>query len=240
MRVFQPHMPATTHQLGSRGVAALDVLPTNFNALIWNIHKASHPRLGSHLDHLSSLSDLVLLQEAIECQTPAAHAWQFARGFQSQDSFAGVAIGSQARAVMSEAIRSVAREPLLDTPKMALATKYQLEDRPNPLLVVNVHAINFASDGAFRSQLAQVHDSMSEHIGPVLFAGDFNTWSPSRTRALNELAATLKLTPVPISNDSRRLVLDHAFVRDLEVTSATLFDDVKSSDHAPLFLRLKA
>lgn len=242
MGIFQLRIPATHQLLGTRGVGSLDTLPTQFNALVWNVAKGADPALPRHLEHLTSFSDLVMLQEAVESRTPTArHAWSFARSFEVQDSFTGVAIGSPTRPLAAVPIQSAAREPFTHTPKMMLASRFNIVGRSNPLLVLNVHAVNFVSNEAFRSQLAQLAEVIRDHPrGPILLAGDFNTWSPYRLSALRALAKDLKLTPATPTNDPRRLVLDHVLVRDLSVTSASVFGDVGSSDHKPLFLRLQA
>ena len=44
------------------------------------------------------------------------------------------------------------------------------------LLVVNVHAINFVMLHTFEAFIKQLISAMKNHHGPILLAGDFNTW----------------------------------------------------------------
>ncbi|HEY9711625.1 MAG TPA: endonuclease/exonuclease/phosphatase family protein, partial [Oculatellaceae cyanobacterium] len=86
--------------------------------------------------------------------------------------------------------------------------------------------------------------ALSEHRGPIIFSGDFNTWSRKRA-ALVELAATrLGLTPVAFAPSETKKIkrfllsppLDYIFYRGLseKKASAKVLDQVSSSDHKPL------
>ena len=60
------------------------------------------------------------------------------------------------------------------------ATNYALPNQ-QLLLSVNLHAINFTlgiSD--LKQQLDDAADIMRHHTGPIIFAGDLNTWSDER------------------------------------------------------------
>ena len=109
--------------------------------------------------------------------------------------------------------------------------------------MVNVHAINFSlSIDAYREQLSALGDALATHDGPIIFAGDLNTWSAGRRRAVDDVAARLGLTEVSFPDDKRTLFfgnqLDHILTRGLRVVTATAIE-VTSSDHNPVTVTLQ-
>ncbi len=72
------------------------------------------------------------------------------------------------------------------------------------------------------------------HIGPMIWAGDFNTWSRSRKKFLEDIAYELWLTWLQPNNDTRFLKLDHVLYRGIEPTYAEVITSIWSSDHYPV------
>jgi endonuclease/exonuclease/phosphatase (EEP) superfamily protein YafD len=108
--------------------------------------------------------------------------------------------------------------------------------------VVNIHAINFVGVNKFSRQVAQVVDLIVGHEGPLVLAGDFNTWNPRRKKILAKAAESLGLNRVPVA--ARRLrhlnqVLDHVFYRGLELLASRPLRHIKSSDHVPLWAEFR-
>ena len=69
-------------------------------------------------------------------------------------------------------------EPWLGTPKATSITEYPLQDRDDRLLTINLHAVNFTLGlENFQQQFGALADVLSQHQGPVILAGDLNTWS---------------------------------------------------------------
>ncbi|NMU84205.1 hypothetical protein HKB16_15060, partial [Vibrio parahaemolyticus] len=78
------------------------------------------------------------------------------------------------------------KEPWLRLPKSALYSQYHLSNGEK-LAVVNVHAINFTvGTKEYVSQLTALEMLLKHHVGPILFAGDFNSWSESRVNAMRQ------------------------------------------------------
>ena len=77
---------------------------------------------------------------------------------------------------------------------------------------------------------------MKHHQGPVVLAGDFNTWSDERMVVVNDLAQRLSLESLDYTNHNRTSVfgnaLDHVFYRGLEPVEHDTWI-VTSSDHNP-------
>jgi endonuclease/exonuclease/phosphatase (EEP) superfamily protein YafD len=131
-------------------------------------------------------------------------------------------------------------EPIVSTPKSMTLVKYPLKDRTDELLVISVHAINFQTTAAFKRHIDQIIGYVKDHIGPVIVAGDFNTWNQARMSYLFGLAKKQGLSEVTFKNGEQRLkfagfVLDHTFTRGVKIKdSSVILTD--GSDHHPLFV----
>jgi endonuclease/exonuclease/phosphatase (EEP) superfamily protein YafD len=159
---------------------------------------------------------------------------------------------SQVAPTRSEGIPTRWQEFFLATPKVALATEYLLPDGAR-LLAVNVHCLNFERWGTLklRAQLTALKALMAKHTGPILLAGDFNTWNQRRLGLVTALARDLQLREVgefagPLTTGDRRaavvnwllgidraLALDRVYYRGLSPLSATVLP-LMSSDHRAL------
>jgi endonuclease/exonuclease/phosphatase (EEP) superfamily protein YafD len=143
----------------------------------------------------------------------------------------------------SLACRFKATEPWLRTPKAASVTEHPIEGSGQRLLAINLHAVNFALGLAdFESQFADIGVVLSEHRGPVVFAGDLNTWSDTRQAMVDAFMTAHGLEPVSFEPDLRTTAfgraLDHIYVRGLQPQSAAVIP-VVTSDHNALQVRLK-
>ena len=77
--------------------------------------------------------------------------------------------------------------------------------------------------------------------GPVIFAGDFNTWSASRQAAVDDFMSEHGLGSIAFEPDLRSRAfgraLDHIYVRGMQAEFAQVIP-VTTSDHNPLRVRL--
>lgn len=213
----------------------------------WNIHKNGDPGWQADLARFLASSDFVLLQEAsltdalrAELARARRH-WVHADAWALDDVANGVLIATAAAPY--EACVQRAREPLITLPKSVLIAWFRIEGRIDTLAVANVHAINFTLEpGAYDDQLRAVADVLASHRGPVVLAGDFNTWSAVRVSAVRALAARLGLTEVPASFGERSLFLgrpaDYLFTRGLDVEDSWI-DAMASSDHAAIVATMR-
>ncbi len=217
---------------------------------IWNIFKGSG---GEHFYNdfrlLSFQSDILLLQEALLSQrsmhylTPpgfqAVHGASYERADSLRDGVMTLArVGPH-----GEPCRFLCKypEPVLKTLKAALVTFYPLEAHPWPLMVVNLHATLFRSVKRAEEEIDHLLAKLPEHKGPILFAGDFNTFTPAYFRAVEQRLGSIGLRYVPIPNDPRRSLdnLDQIFVRGLTVSDIEIDTRVQSSDHFPIRATLR-
>ena len=219
--------------------------PERIKLLSWNIAKGS--RHGWELD-LASLvheQDLVLIQEAsLERGMHQAlgnrSCWAFAPGFSTRRQTTGVMTLSRAITLGFHAHQHP--EPLIRLPKAALVTEYRLKGMQERLMVANIHAINFtAGTRSFQRQLERLHEQLRQHDGPLIFAGDFNTWRHKRVRVMESFLQSLGLSSAEYATDQRKqafgLALDHLFYRGLKPLHANAYK-IRSSDHSPVLAEL--
>jgi endonuclease/exonuclease/phosphatase (EEP) superfamily protein YafD len=232
----------------ARDVASPQALdPRALRVLTWNIHKEGDAGWERDLAQFSAANDLVLLQEAV--LSPAlldlldSHNFRFtmASSFLYQDTDVGVL--TAARVLPITSCTELIVEPWLRIPKSATITWFALKGTPQTLVVVNVHAVNFAlSLGVYREQFDALVTALRSHDGPIIFAGDFNTWTDGRLAVVQDAAAALRVTAIPFAEDLRSLFLghqlDHMLVRGLDVVQAAAIA-VKSSDHNPVTATLR-
>jgi endonuclease/exonuclease/phosphatase (EEP) superfamily protein YafD len=167
--------------------------------------------------------------------------WVMASSFIYSSIDIGVVTGSRKLPLTSCTQRVT--EPLIRIPKSGIITWFRLAGQEETLAIVNVHAINFALTlGGYRAQLEALGAALEHHPGPIIFAGDLNTWTDARNEAMRAVAARLGMTEIAFKEDRRTLFmgkqLDHIYVRGLEVSAADAIP-VTSSDHNPVRATLR-
>jgi endonuclease/exonuclease/phosphatase (EEP) superfamily protein YafD len=213
----------------------------------WNIFKGGMEGWQAELERMAAEHDVLLLQEAVmnapfrEVLARAGLVWQMAGAFAMGDEERGVMIAARVPAVDGCTLRTY--EPLALLPKSAMVAHFKLAGSERTVAMANLHGINFTLGlGSFREQLEAVATELARHDGPIVFAGDFNTWSEARNQVLTGIVVRLGLFPVTYEPDERRrafgLPLDHFFVRGFKVGRAQA-PVVKSSDHNPILVILE-
>jgi endonuclease/exonuclease/phosphatase (EEP) superfamily protein YafD len=227
----------------ARGRARAEALdPEAIRILTWNVHKQDDAGWDRDLARFARGNDIVLLQEAVldpplrAVVEGAGMRWVMASSFIYSDIDIGVVTGSRKTPLASCTQRVT--EPLIRIPKSGVITWFRLAGREDTLAVVNVHAINFALMlGGYRAQLMALADALKDHHGPIIYAGDLNTWTQARNDVMQDVAKELGLTEITFAHDRRTLFLgkqlDHIFVRGLELVDSEAIP-VKSSDHNPV------
>ena len=229
--------------------------------LNWNIHKEGNTRdweiaIARIVEDKDP--DFLLLQEVrLEAEVGSfisedlQYGWEFSPNvYQGQyGAYSGVLTASNIKPKTVESALTKKTELFSEIKKTLLLAKYSVGSPASELLLINIHAINFniGLDG-FKEQMRCIAEAITEHNGPVIVAGDFNTWRQDRLDILNELALDMKLEKVDFGSDADNIMtvfgntLDHIFISKdrLEVVNGS--QDVlavKPSDHSPLFVELR-
>lgn len=208
---------------------------------VWNIYKQNNSGWQSELTEYMLGSQLTLLQEVkwssdlIKMITDYDSKFVMVRAFNLDNALFGVM--SLSKIKPSKACAYLEAEPMIRFPKSALSSIYPLSNGQQ-LLVINQHSINFELDiESYQAQLAQVESLLAEHNGPVIFAGDFNTWSDERVLLVHNFAHKYNLTAVTFKPDRRTKVLgnqiDHIYYRQLNLIESQA-DISNGSDHHPM------
>jgi len=231
------------------GFSQTELGTLSISVLNWNILKGDRRSWNKDFQNISKNMDLLLIQEAylnenvLDGLSKAQMGWIFSPSFfyAANNVPTGVLTASHARPIFCRALR--AREPIIRTPKSSLITKYTLTGENQVLLVANVHAINFSFGAkSYKSQAFELKQEMQDHSGPIILAGDFNTWSEKRLQSLQEVTEQLGLRSVQFPTDHRKKVfkkaVDHIFYRGLTVAGARVLR-VRSSDHNPMLVEFR-
>ncbi len=214
-----------------------------FRITTWNLHKFQRANWQQELKLWSRRSDLLLLQEVMErpalsqLLTPAHFNWLQLQAFRLEGEATGVLNAAPAAALYSCSLR--APEPVSRLPKSTLLTLYALEGSAYPLLVVNVHGVNFELGmAAYSRQITRIFKLVARYPGPVVLAGDFASWGDKRAGYLSGLALQNGFEEVLPSPDQRVRAMsapvDHIFYRKLNLHRSES-QKTNASDHTPLW-----
>ena len=207
----------------------VDPTPIRFplNVLVWNVAKSNAVEFDGIEYNSNSME---ILQESY-----ANNQIAFAAGYTLNEA-TGTLI--RTNATPSHQCSWKSYEPILRTPKTSLVTVYPIEDRNDSLMVINLHGVNFSwLLGTWKTQMNRVFEFARSHNGPVIVAGDFNTWRPARVKHIHALAAAQGLAQARYTEDNRSrptgLPLDWVFTRGIRVRElSSEFSPL--SDHNPI------
>ena len=238
-------------------------LPASITIANWNAQKGKNPRFATDLKLLIAREkhDILFLQEAktdlFEPQQMGgylAQSWSYPW---PGGKTVGVMTLSRVPPVRIEQVPTKYREFGVTAPKVSLVTEYPLPNGEN-LLAVNVHLLNFEvwSVKNLSHQLEDLKTIMAHHTGPIVMAGDFNTWSKKRLELVRKIARDVKLQEVTGFPEGRTagdtqsefwnealgvdkdLPLDRVFYLGFNPTTARVLN-YETSDHRPILVKLK-
>ncbi|MBU2896501.1 endonuclease/exonuclease/phosphatase family protein [Vibrio hepatarius] len=210
--------------------------------LVWNIYKQNKDNWQQSLQSYTQNKQLVLLQES--SLTSDLKDWLKSQQWNAYqvDAFeifnTSVGVLSLSKAIPQKACAFTELEPWLRLPKSALYTNYRLSNG-ELLAVINIHAVNFTyGTREYQRQLDTLTDLIELHRGPIIVAGDFNSWSETRIAVVEKALNKLDLKEVDYSPDNRSqfvtgYALDHVFYRGLKLLRAEASPS-DASDHNPI------
>ena len=220
-------------------------LPAEFSIVDWNIYKQQGDDWRSELTTLIEQNDLIVLQEAKlsfllhQLMQQYGLSWTQVEAFSIYKQSMGVLTASKIEPI--SVCKQALAEPWIRFPKSSLISYYPWTGSDKPLLVANMHMINFTLGvDEFNQQLESVISVIRQHQGPVIMAGDFNTWTKKRLSRLIEVTASVELRQLVYQNDVRETAfghpLDDIYFRGLQQISASSYETT-TSDHNPIVAR---
>ena len=215
-----------------------------FTLLNWNIYKQQKDSWREQLQKWAESADIITLQEAklspqlidFSNKNKLFYIQNFA--FKYDGYVHGV--NTLSRVTATSACGTAYKEPWLRIPKTGIATTYPVQGDKQSLLVINIHAVNFTFTAApLQEQLSPYLNLIKQHSGPIIFSGDFNTWSDARLDNVQQSLIKSGFSEALFDEDKRLtafgLPLDHIYFRGLKVTDAQSLA-TESSDHSPQFV----
>lgn len=220
-----------------------------FTVLCWNVAKLTLK--SSYLEYLQAVIenekvDILLLQEVKKELTKEFDIYDYSYilspNIETKRNVYGVLNAFQVSCEEEYSLLTQKREFKYATHKVTLITKHKIS-LDKELLIVNLHAINFVKNSAFQNELYNIKSAIKSHKGPMIVAGDFNTWNVKRVHMLREFTNELSLQEVGFGDSSKLKkvftnCLDYIFYRDLKLTDSKVID-TKLSDHNPIIATFK-
>lgn len=215
-----------------------------FKFVVWNIHKGLDKGWQQSLQQFAQEADFLLLQEVASTQQLAQEIPQFSTAlYVTSFSYLGRKSGVSilAKTMPQRICGGAEKEPWILIPKVGNAMTFPLQNGQS-LLVVNLHLVNFEfHPTSYRNQLENMMRLIAQHQGPIILAGDFNSWNQPRLNLVRRFAKQYQLNEVNYHPDERLRFLtnplDHVFVRGLNVITSTTVK-TSSSDHNPIFVEV--
>lgn len=212
--------------------------------VVWNLCKFSKRNIKTELGSIFSESDphVFLGQESLW-----AESWE--KYFAELSNFKGLMGNSflvkkktptgvlslvKSQPISTHFFRSEVREPVSGTPKTIIGTKILWKNLE--VLLLNIHAINFVKAKTLKHQLEETQSLLNDHSGPVIYAGDFNTWSGSRLNVVESFMNRNNLSEVAFAAPKK---LDKVYCRGVVLTYSKVLHSFRGSDHKPLEVHFK-
>ena len=243
------HVPES-NCLWRAGLATIPEISNQVTRIaIWNLCKGAGGRLFEHDYRMVCYrSDIVLTQEALLSErgiltyTEPGFAAIHAASYMRRDGIRDGVMTVSRFHFDEPSMRIVCKypEPIFQTPKVALVSYFKIAGTDKRLMVINIHATLVRRPEGATEEMLHLVSQLPDHDGPIVFAGDFNTFTTRYLGVVSRVLRRLDLKLVDIANDPRPAIgaLDQIYVRGVEVRSAHIDTTVRNSDHFPLFVEL--
>lgn len=216
-------------------------LSPEFSVITWNAHKLTDKNFMPDLIRLGQETDVILIQEAMhnsDLQSTLALKFEFSFSFNksfctSDKQATGVMNASRYQLQNNLTLVSPDLEPVTNTPKVSGYSAVRIPEI-GVIHIINTHGLNFDLGSKFDNQINKLAQFIQRLEGPVIWAGDFNTWSAGRQKHLDKKAKELGLAHLLPAIDNRSQKLDHVYIKGLEVLNIQILENIRSSDHLPI------
>ena len=221
--------------------------PENISFLNWNIYKGNGHNWQQDLSafakthHVMTIQEAMLSDELTVLLEKHEFNWVMNTAFYLDGAAAGVMNVSSSDAVHSCGFKT--KEPIIRIPKSTLLSYYNIDGYEKKLLVANIHGINFTlGTASYREQLQALYQAAIHHDGPMIVAGDFNSWSDERMAEVETFVELLSLSELEYSVNNKTHIfgnaIDHVFYKQLELVDHQVHQ-VLSSDHNPISVNFR-
>jgi endonuclease/exonuclease/phosphatase (EEP) superfamily protein YafD len=235
-QIIQPADSSTTQNDGLNS--------NSISLLNWNVYKGSGENWAADFEQLSQAKDIITLQEARldehlhQTLDALKLYWDLTTAFLYNKLKVGVLTAARVPPISRCSIHS--KEPIIQLPKTLIVNLYPLSGSEHQLLVANIHSINFTfGTKKYKEQITALQRVIQQHNGPVIVAGDFNSWSDRRMKIITQFKNDLSLSSLPYQNHTRTQIfgnaIDHVFFRELIATNVEI-PELTSSDHNPIIV----
>ncbi len=227
-----------------------ELIGSEFSLLIWNVHKENQTQKFQNIFHELMLSysiDFLLFQEIRYSKRSSfilkEYSYVLASNIETSKDIFGVLTASKVSFKKIERQKTSQKELGFLTHKSLLITQHPLPNEKS-LCIVNIHSINFVSLKVFTQELKRLCNLLINFNGPLIIAGDFNTWSSGRMKEIENFKNKLflKYTDIQEKHHIKHTFakpLDHLFYRGLELIQAKAIDTAQVSDHNPIYANFK-
>ncbi|WP_439134574.1 endonuclease/exonuclease/phosphatase family protein [Pseudomaricurvus sp.] len=233
-----------TQQLNHEG----EKLPREFTLVVWNIFKRHGVEIfDNDICDLAHRSDILCLQEVLaskQLDLPQ-ELWtlnhNYSTSYHRPDGFTEGVLTASGYPIhkQGQALLSLRREPVTRTPKATVISLMPTACGQN-LLLINLHMLLFKRRSVFKLELEQILAACERYSHlPAVFCGDFNTFTRSQLRLLDEILGAAGFERCrPFHKPRTRRYLDHIYIRGLHLLEMEIIDTISSSDHSPLICRV--
>ncbi|HAZ12875.1 MAG: hypothetical protein A2X86_08800 [Bdellovibrionales bacterium GWA2_49_15] len=240
--------------LGSANDKDQTLNPQEIDLLVWNTYKSQNPSWRTDFSFLSLDKEIIVLQEAFLCDVVKEtfenqNIFQYKMATSFIYTRSGIPTGTATGSTIFPTRFSFKKTRDVEivglTPKALLFTEYPMTGRSDTLLVVNIHALNSVPAIVLKRQLKDAAVEIRKHLGPAVFAGDFNTWSNRKLRVMHKMMESLGMTEVQFPNGNERMrssfkgnFIDYIFIRGLSYSDPWVWGNLQGADHKALTVRL--
>ena len=245
---FGHNLPAPEDVMVNFGQASQVSLKKRFSMLVWNLHKGQDADFSKDYPELSYKKDILVNQEmflnplmmTVFGDLPGYYFTSATSFFMGAEQFrTGVVTASKVNPISVKYIKTDTLEPVVSSPKMSLVSRFPINNSEKILTVINIHGINFVLGDDYRHEMEKIVNEVKDLPPPIIFTGDFNTWSDERVGILKEAMKKLHLNATHFFPDERMKFNDHVldhflYTDDLRIVEAKVEGFYKGSDHKPL------
>lgn len=217
--------------------ASFGSVQETFKIATWNLWKQRHEKFYPEFTDLWAKTDILCGQEFwMKNSFLGINASVFfGANFNYKGHYAGQITASRFDTQLAFAQLSLYKELFLGSQKGVLITQYDIWGRNERLLVINIHGLLTRGLKEWKQLVDYGFFVASNHSGPVVYLGDFNTKDKERADYLSQKARDCDFTEHYSPMQAR---YDRILTRNIERLSYKVLE-LESSNHPAILLEAK-